>query len=79
MSDRAVYHVTPYGNGWTLNLEGKDEEKGELGAWDHKEMAIARAKELAQQGELGQVIVHGQDGKIQEEFTYGADPSDSPG
>ena len=79
MSDRAVYHVTPYGNGWTLNLAVADEDKGELGAWDHKDLAIARAKELAQAGELGQVVVHGEDGKIQEEFTYGADPRNIPG
>ena len=79
MADRTVYHVTPYANGWTLNLEGQDEDKGELGAWDHKDMAIARAKELAKESTLSQVIVHGEDGKIQEEFTYGADPSDIPG
>ncbi|MDQ1709824.1 MAG: hypothetical protein QOG49_1209 [Frankiaceae bacterium] len=79
MADRAVYHVTPYANGWTLNLEGQDEDKGQLGAWDHKDMAIARAKELAQEGPLGQVIVHGEDGRIQDEFTYGDDPRNIPG
>jgi len=79
MADRAVYHVMPYGNGWTLNLVGKDEDKGELGAWDHKDLAVARAKELAQAAPLGQVVVHGEDGKIQDEFTYGADPRNIPG
>lgn len=79
MSERVVYHVTPYGNGWTLNLAGQDEDKGELGAWDHKDMAVERAKELAKQAPLGQVIVHGEDGKIQGEFTYGEDPRSSAG
>ena len=79
MSDRAVYHVTPYANGWTLNLAGQIEDKGSLGSWDHKDMAIARAKELAQEAALGQVVVHGEDGRIQDEFTYGADPRNIPG
>jgi hypothetical protein len=79
MADRTTYHVTPYANGWTLSRSGGDEDKGELGAWDHKDMAIARAKELAKETGKGQVVVHGQDGKIQEEFTYGEDPSNIPG
>ena len=79
MAARTVYHVTPYANGWTLNLEGRDEDKGQLGAWDHKDMAVARAKELAKDAPLGQVIVHGEDGRIQDEFTYGDDPRNIPG
>ncbi len=79
MSDRAVFHVTPYANGWTLSRAGGNEDKGELGAWDHKDLAIARAKELAKSAALGQVVVHGEDGRIQEEFTYGEDPRNIPG
>jgi len=79
MSDRAVFHVVPYVNGWTLSRTGSDEDRGELGAWDHKDLAIEHAKQLAQQSALGQVIVHGKDGTIQDEFTYGADPRNIPG
>ena len=79
MSDRAVFHVVPYVNGGTLSRSGGDEDKGELGAWDHKDLAIEHAKELAKQGAKGQVVVHGEDGTIQEEFTYGDDPRNIPG
>lgn len=79
MTDRAVFHVVPYDNGWTLSRSGGHEDKGELGAWDHKDLALARAKELAKAAPLGQVVVHGRDGKIQEEFTYGKDPRNTPG
>jgi uncharacterized protein YdaT len=35
--------------------------------------AVARAKELARPREL-QVVVHGADGRVRAEFTYGSDP-----
>ena len=79
MSDRQSYHVTPYANGWQISLAGADGDHGALGAWDHKDLAVARAKELAKEAPLGQVIVHGEDGKIQDEFTYGDDPRNIPG
>jgi hypothetical protein len=79
MSERKSYHVVPYANSWELRLAGSDTEQGTLGAWDHKDLAIDRAKELAKEAGLGQVVVHGEDGKIQEEFTYGEDPRSSKG
>jgi hypothetical protein len=72
---RQTYHVTPFGNGWKVAVEGEAFEV----VRDKKDDAIAEAKERAKQAELGQVIVHGQDGQIQEEFTYGEDPRDIPG
>ena len=72
---RRTYHVTPFGEGWKVAAEGEDLEV----VRDNKDDALAEAKSLAQQGELGQVIVHKQDGTIQEEFTYGDDPRDIPG
>ncbi len=78
-TERQSYHVVPYVNGWEVRLGGADAEHGTLGAWDHKDLAVQRAKELAQEAELGQVIVHGEDGKIQDEFTYGNDPRNIPG
>ncbi|HEX8003476.1 MAG TPA: DUF2188 domain-containing protein [Mycobacteriales bacterium] len=79
MAERQSYHVVPYVNGWEVRLGGDTAQHGSLGVWDHKDMAIARAKELAKEAELGQVVVHGEDGRIQEEFTYGEDPRDVPG
>jgi hypothetical protein len=79
MAERQSYHVVPYVNSWEVRLGGSGAEHGTLGTWDHKDLAIARAKELAKEAELGQVVVHGEDGKIQEEFTYGEDPRSSKG
>jgi hypothetical protein len=79
VSERQTFHVVPYVNGWTLSRSGGEEDKGELGAWDHKDLAVEKAKELAKAAPLGQVIVHGEDGVIQDEFTYGDDPRNIPG
>lgn len=79
MPDRQTYHVVPYVNGWEIRLGGAGDEHGKLGVWDHKDLAIERARELAKEAELGQVIVHGQDGQIQDEWTYGEDPTNIPG
>jgi hypothetical protein len=79
MAERHSYHVVPYDNGWEVRLGGQEADHGSLGTWDHKELAVDRAKELAKAAELGQVVVHGRDGVIQEEFTYGEDPRDTPG
>ena len=72
---RRTFHVSPFGEGWKVAAEGEDLEV----VRDNKDDAVAEAKRLAQEGELGQVIVHKQDGTIQEEFTYGDDPRRTPG
>jgi hypothetical protein len=79
MAERQSYHVVPYVNGWQIRLGGAGDESGALGAWDHKDLAVERARALAKDAGLGQVIVHGEDGKIQDEWTYGADPRNIPG
>ena len=66
---RVTYHVTPFGSGWQVAAEGRDVDV----VRDNKEAALAEAKRLAKDEPLGQVIVHGEDGRIQEEFTYGSD------
>jgi hypothetical protein len=75
MATRQTYHVTPFGSGWKVAAEGEDLDV----VRDNKDDALAEAKRLAKEAQLGQVIVHGQDGTIQEEFTYGDDPRDIPG
>ena len=76
MTTRVTYHVTPYVNGWQVKGEGDDDREVLV---DNKDNAIEHAKELAKAHELSQVIVHKRDGKIEEEFTYGEDPTASKG
>ena len=75
MAERRTYHVTPFGNGWKVSAEGQELDV----VRDNKDDALEEAKRLAKAEALGQVIVHNQDGKIAEEFTYGDDPRDVPG
>ncbi|MGI8426552.1 MAG: DUF2188 domain-containing protein [Actinomycetota bacterium] len=71
MTNRVTYHVTPNVNSWEVKRAGSSETEFLV---DNKDNAVNHAKELARAEELGQVIVHTRDGKIAEEFTYGADP-----
>jgi hypothetical protein len=69
---RKSYHVV-YSIGlgvWRIKLGGKYV----CYFFARKKDAISEAKELARSAELGQVAVHGKDGKIQREYTYGNDP-----
>lgn len=76
MAERVTYHVTPNVNGWEVKKEGSSQTEFLV---DDKDNAVRHAKELARSQELGQVIVHTQDGKFAEEFTYGDDPRASKG
>lgn len=69
---RKTYHVTPAeGCNWKVKGEGSSRASG---IHDNKAEALEQAKDLAKSRDFGQVIVHGRDGKIQTEYTYGADP-----
>lgn len=70
--ERAKYHVTPtLGGDWRVKRVKAERADSIV---ENKLDAIARAKELAKGNGLGQVIVHGKDGKIQIEYTYGKYP-----
>lgn len=72
MAKRKTYHVTKNsGEGWDVKKEGGQISSGHF---DTKDQAIDRGKELAKAGGHGQIKIHGQDGKIQTEHTYGKDP-----
>lgn len=72
MSNRKVYHITPNPQGgWRVGLE-KAARASSLK--DTKDEAVNRAKELAKSNPLSQVVIHGQNGRIQTEYTYGNDP-----
>lgn len=69
---RVTYHVTPTKDGdWKTKRSGADRAAG---IHENKSDAIAQAKELAKKQPLGQVKVHGKEGDIQTEYTYGKDP-----
>jgi len=77
MTSRRVYHVTPAGEGdWKVKERGADRAVKVL---EDKADALDLAKDLAKNAALGQVIVHGRDGVIQTEYTYGQDPEKTRG
>jgi hypothetical protein len=72
MTHRKVYHVVPAPEGgWRIVPEGG---KRASGTAERKADALARGRELAKSQPLGQMIVHGKNGQIQVEYTYGQDP-----
>jgi len=72
MSKRRVYHVLPTNGGDWKVKENLAERAVKI--FEGKENALDLAKELAKKADLGQVVVHGKDGVIQTEYTYGQDP-----
>ncbi|MFN7133759.1 MAG: DUF2188 domain-containing protein [Myxococcales bacterium] len=74
--ERVVYHVLPNASGqrWVVSRENSDERA----EFDTKDEAVREARRRAHQGELGQINVHGSDGNMQYESTYGEDPASSP-
>jgi len=72
MASRRTYHVTADGEGgWRVKVEGASRASS---IHDNKSDAVQRARELARRQLLGQVVIHGKDGRIQTEHTYGKDP-----
>lgn len=72
MATRKTYHVAPYDEGgWNVKAENASRASS---SHENKADAIERAKELAKAQSLGQVVIHGRDGRIQTEHTYGQDP-----
>jgi hemerythrin superfamily protein len=68
---RAVYHVTPDPQGgWRAEKEGAARA---LARGTNKSDVVGRAREAART-QKGQLLIHGRDGRIQEERSYGDDP-----
>lgn len=77
MSSRKVVHVVPSSKGgWDVKQERKAEP---VSHHNLKDRAIDKARSEAKADGPGQVRVHGKDGKIQTEWTYGNDPRDIKG
>jgi len=72
MASRKTYHVTSDGEGgWRVKGEGASRASS---THEDKVDAVQSAKDLAKAQPLGQIVIHGKDGKIQTEHTYGKDP-----
>lgn len=72
MSNRKRVWVSPDGGkGWDVKTQGKSKAAANF---DDKSDAIKKAKDIAQNAPLGQVIIQKKDGTIQTEYTYGKDP-----
>ena len=72
MLKRKVLHVVPIEEGgWAV----RERERGPaVASAMAKVKAVVEAKKLAKRSGLGQVVIHGRDGRIQTEYTYGRDP-----
>ena len=62
-----VYHVTPHEDGWAVQREGAERATS---VHDTKKEAVTSGREEAKKTLPGQLIVHKQDGSIQETFSY---------
>lgn len=76
MAGRKVWHVVPHEGGWAVK---KEEALRATSINKNKEQAVQAARELAKANKPSQIIIHGRDGRIQEERTYGEDPEKYPG
>ena len=66
-------HVVPHGDVWALEVAGDKQE-----SFHTQAEAIRRGRELAER-EQGELVVHGEDGRIREKDSHGHDPRDIPG
>jgi hypothetical protein len=76
MANRKVYDVAPDGRDWKVELESSGDTIARTAT---QADAIKRARKLAKDADLGQVRVHGRDGRLRTEYTYGRDPRQIPG
>lgn len=65
---RKVYHLSPADEGWTIGLEDVEEP---ISTHETKDAALAAGRDLAQQAEPSQLVVHRKDGTIQTAYSYG--------
>lgn len=70
MANRNRHHVVPHESGWAVRREGADRASTVTRT---KEQAVEHARDVAQR-ERGEVIIHRENGTIQEERSYGNDP-----
>jgi hypothetical protein len=71
----ATIHVVTYGELWAVKREGTDEP---LSTHNTQADATNAGRAQAKLDEV-ELVVHGQDGQIRENDSYGNDPRDVPG
>lgn len=72
MANRKTCHVTPNKEGgWNVKGQGASRASS---THETKAEAVDRGRELAKSHDLGQLVIHKQDGTIQTEYTYVQDP-----
>ncbi len=77
MPERKRVWVSPDGKrGWNVKSQGAEKVAANF---EDKSDAVSKAKEIAKNAPLGQVIIQGKNGVIQTEYTYGKDPRKSLG
>ncbi|MEM1042066.1 MAG: phasin family protein [Bacteroidota bacterium] len=65
-----VYHVAPHDEGWAVEKEGSSRATSVHGT---KAEAVKAGRERAKSGQTGRLVLHRQDGTIQDTFSYGED------
>jgi hypothetical protein len=79
---RIVYHLVHRNadDRWHLSQVGGDDDVAAFVTKDEgRQDGERRGRQHVNRGELAQLVVHREDGSIETEFTYGADPRDVPG
>ena len=72
MANRRRVWVSPDGKGgWNVKIQSTNRP---IANFDNKADAINKAKSIAKNAPLGQVIIQKKDGTIQTEYTYRKDP-----
>jgi len=70
MTTRTTYYVSPFDGRWKVTKEARLV----LGTYATKDEATRAARIVAETNQPSQVVVQGQGGRYQTEWTYGADP-----
>ena len=63
-----VLHVVPHADGWAIEREGVARATSVHGT---KAEAVSVARERAKAGATGRLVIHRQDGTVQDSFSYG--------
>ncbi len=69
--NRKIYHVFRRENAWHVRRAGA---RRSVGRYRTQKWAMFVAILTAANNRRAQVVVHGRDGKIRKEWTYGGDP-----
>lgn len=68
MAARKTWFVKPHERGWQILADGA---RRATAVTDRKNDAVKGAKDIARRNEPSRVVVHKQDGTVQNEFSYG--------